>query len=315
MRQHYATLAVATLCALLAGATSGFAQQPASDATSCHAAPKGAAPQGKHWYYHLDRKTKAKCWYLGEAGLKTYKPAAKAAAASEPASDSKPTPDPKPEAAQAAPLQRNIADARNESPSEADAEPAMTPSIPEPSTSADNNAPPAEQPSLMLAQPDNLTSTPAPLSSRFSAAETPSDQTTGLAPRVTPQAAAPAAQAPVPPSADDDNNSALNLAPWRIALGVLFVGLGILAILGAVAFRYLKRAPRITSVPARERRNIWAKGDETDAEPAYAEMIMPSRRAPAAKTPRDLDEIEQLLRQAARREPGKAESSAIPTRG
>lgn len=44
-----------------------FVPQTSHAATDdCLAAPKGAAPQGQHWYYHLDRATQRKCWYLHE---------------------------------------------------------------------------------------------------------------------------------------------------------------------------------------------------------------------------------------------------------
>lgn len=36
-------------------------------ADSCAAAPTGSAPQGQHWYYHIDRATRHKCWYLHAA--------------------------------------------------------------------------------------------------------------------------------------------------------------------------------------------------------------------------------------------------------
>ena len=36
-------------------------------ADNCAAAPKAAAPQGQHWYYHVDRATRHKCWYLHAA--------------------------------------------------------------------------------------------------------------------------------------------------------------------------------------------------------------------------------------------------------
>jgi hypothetical protein len=35
-------------------------------ADSCIAAPSGAAPKGQHWYFHLDRTSGKKCWYLRE---------------------------------------------------------------------------------------------------------------------------------------------------------------------------------------------------------------------------------------------------------
>jgi hypothetical protein len=33
-------------------------------ADSCLLAPKGAAPEGSHWYYRIDRPTKRHCWYV-----------------------------------------------------------------------------------------------------------------------------------------------------------------------------------------------------------------------------------------------------------
>lgn len=37
----------------------------AAAATDCRGNPAGVAPNGKHWYYHLNRVTGQKCWYLG----------------------------------------------------------------------------------------------------------------------------------------------------------------------------------------------------------------------------------------------------------
>ena len=61
-------------------------------ADTCLAAPKTAAPSGQHWYYHLDRATRHKCWYLHAAvqlhhhGLIRHH-AAEAAADAEPAGE------------------------------------------------------------------------------------------------------------------------------------------------------------------------------------------------------------------------------------
>lgn len=71
---------------MLAGAFSAMAQTAANPASTntantktadtCLSAPKGTAPAGSHWFYHLDRSTKSKCWYLGDAKTKTVaKPA------------------------------------------------------------------------------------------------------------------------------------------------------------------------------------------------------------------------------------------------
>jgi hypothetical protein len=34
-------------------------------ATKCIETPVGAAPEGEHWYYRLDRETHRKCWHVG----------------------------------------------------------------------------------------------------------------------------------------------------------------------------------------------------------------------------------------------------------
>jgi hypothetical protein len=36
----------------------------------CLGGPDRQAPDGSHWYYHLDRETHHKCWYLGQQGAK-----------------------------------------------------------------------------------------------------------------------------------------------------------------------------------------------------------------------------------------------------
>ena len=52
---------------------------------------QGAAPQGQHWFYRIERSSKRQCWYLREAGAKAA-PGAQAAAAA-PEADT-PTPHP-----------------------------------------------------------------------------------------------------------------------------------------------------------------------------------------------------------------------------
>ena len=41
----------------------------------CISRPKGAAPEGKHWYYNTNRKTNRKCWFLADKGTKVVAPA------------------------------------------------------------------------------------------------------------------------------------------------------------------------------------------------------------------------------------------------
>jgi hypothetical protein len=117
------------------------------------------------------------------------------------------------------------------------------------------------------------------------AAPTPSESTPAAArPANTPEATQPA-----------------DLTPWRVIFGVSFLVLALIAILALVTFRYFWRTDdKARNVPGRLR-NIWGddKDETAESAPSYAEMIAPSRRT-SARTPQDLDEIEQLLRRAAR---------------
>jgi len=52
-------------------ASAAFASESSLSTDSCLAAPKGAAPEGSHWYYRIDRTTKRHCWHLGDAQPKS----------------------------------------------------------------------------------------------------------------------------------------------------------------------------------------------------------------------------------------------------
>ena len=46
-------------------------QDSANANDDCLGSPKGATPQGQHWFYRVERGTKRQCWYLREEGAKT----------------------------------------------------------------------------------------------------------------------------------------------------------------------------------------------------------------------------------------------------
>ncbi len=51
-------------------ATIWLAAQPSfGESAVCRTNPGASAPQGQHWYYHVDRVTKQHCWYLNSEGL------------------------------------------------------------------------------------------------------------------------------------------------------------------------------------------------------------------------------------------------------
>ena len=84
------------LIGMLLVSTAGFGLDAQAAATAeCLTAPKAHTPKGGHWYYHLDRATKRKCWYLRvpskTAGAATAAPEADAAAAAPAAQTPQPT--------------------------------------------------------------------------------------------------------------------------------------------------------------------------------------------------------------------------------
>jgi hypothetical protein len=54
---------VPVILAIVFAATAGASRAARSE--ECLAGPNAASPQGKHWYYRIDRATHRKCWYLG----------------------------------------------------------------------------------------------------------------------------------------------------------------------------------------------------------------------------------------------------------
>ncbi|MBR0796663.1 hypothetical protein JQ615_14810 [Bradyrhizobium jicamae] len=161
MSNRSAIFAAALAAGMLGAANLAAAQTAAGTAEktadNCQPAPKGSAPAGSHWYFHLDRATQKKCWYLGEAKNK----AAKAAAAQQPAApapdataadDTSPQaqPQPQPQQTQSQPqpqpqpaMRKSVADAHAEvvSPPAA-AAPAAAPDASQASNpAADANAP------------------------------------------------------------------------------------------------------------------------------------------------------------------------------
>lgn len=76
-----------------AGAVAGLSIGSAR-ADDCLAAPKGAAPQGQHWYYHIDRATRRKCWYLHGAMPLRHRAVMRHHAATQADADVEPAADP-----------------------------------------------------------------------------------------------------------------------------------------------------------------------------------------------------------------------------
>jgi hypothetical protein len=77
-------LSAGFIAQLAAGGVGSAVGAPASAPEGCLAAPNAAAGAGKHWYYHLDRATRRKCWYIGPAGQAVHNVAPHAARQAQP---------------------------------------------------------------------------------------------------------------------------------------------------------------------------------------------------------------------------------------
>ena len=68
MPNRNATLVSAVIAGLCAGVslTASFNTTPAGAADECLAAPKGATPEGGHWYYRIEHPSNRHCWHLRE---------------------------------------------------------------------------------------------------------------------------------------------------------------------------------------------------------------------------------------------------------
>jgi hypothetical protein len=323
------TSAAAVALSLLAGAAfaapeAAAPQQgaAASTANECHAAPKGVAPQGAHWYYRTDRATKKKCWYLADEVAKTKKTMPEkpsASAETDPsASEAKPSPTAdatlpnKPERAD-----RSVANARAEIPADKkQAEPKLST---EDQKLAESVWPPiAEQPEPNAApnQPAASDGTAA-FSSRWpdqvSTAASTDAQTMLARKQAQNEQAAAKPQQPRPstvgfastPAAPQEQAPESAVSTLGLGLSVLAGLLALAAIIGPAILRYIR--PR-QIVEQRPRRAIWDHVD-TDNPPAPWDAEQLTRNDNLPRELRDTadqeagapqDELEKLLQRVKR---------------
>ena len=282
--------------------------------SECLSAPKATTPAGGHWYYRLEKGTKRKCWYLGDAGGKVNK-TAEAAPPSVAEQDSPPS---------KKPLQKSVANARAElrAGTSADEDTSLSESTwPPLSTAADeashnDNQSAALQPAPEQAAPQNgnlLSRWPEP-KSVASAAEQPATGMSAPAqttPALTPDRLVMAAATPAPAATSapvvqpaaatapaEDNFSI------RILLSILVGVLALAAIVGPMIFQSIK--PQRNKRDTVQRRPIWdmntsgaiLRQDDPRMSPslAYVDPLPEPRVLDEA-----VDEIEHLLSRASRR--------------
>jgi hypothetical protein len=273
----------------LASANCGFLVDSAR-ADTCAAAPKGAAPAGQHWYYHVDRATRHKCWYLHAAVALPHRAVIRhktaAAENADAASDPQAAPDPQTAAAPVAtptPLET----------------PAGWPTLPAqtPDSSADNT-PPAPHVTVLAVKPSTpfVTTTPAPQQSASDNASTPvvpqaSPPQVENTPAVAATKAAPEMAEAAPQEAPQDKADAVFKTPVQTARAatdaartrtaeefiLLALVLGVAAAVTALISKIVNiyRKPRISVDPDAAWLSYRAEQQRLDAEAGYADPDVP----------------------------------------
>lgn len=240
----------------------------ANAASDCLGSPKGAAPQGQHWHYRLERATKRQCWYLRAEGGKATQTAQ--TAPDTPAADS------------AVPQQHSVEDARAEylTPQSiaavktpAQAGPAPTPQAANPSADAN-----AQQPAVVGRWPDASTASAAPT-------EQPSPAPVAAAAQPTAKPAkspAPIALAAADSTADKQTGS------LQMLLLVIGGALALAGILASVIYRFAGGRMRVQA--ADQRRVNWDNFEPHDHDDGRAPWLNAAPAgAPHAWQPRPVD--------------------------
>lgn len=329
MSNRSAKFAAALAVSMLAGAFSAMAQNAANTASTnttnakaadtCQSAPKGTAPAGSHWFYHLDRSTKKQCWYLGDAKTKTVARTATTQQQPAAAAPDTATADATPPRSQPAPqpaMRKSVADAHAEwpSPQQAAAAPVPSADAGQAGTAPAATAAPAganAQSSEVNARWLDASSMAGTNGTRHAA-----DQPTVVAQAdASPQpAAAPAPAAPATAEASAEKSS----SSTQMLLIVMVGALALAGLVSALVFRLTR-----TRTPPYEISDEWrAPWDSLHTEPAppmavvsrdrplrlaeaaprRSETPVPRRaETPAARreTPREADQTEQDNKQIA----------------
>lgn len=242
-----------------AASTANAAASTANAAADCLASPKGAAPQGQHWFYRLERSTKRQCWYLRAEGPK----------ATQSAQATTDTPD----AASAAPQSLQNAHAEYIAPqtSSAASAPALAAAAMQPAPGTiDANA---AQPAVATRWPDPAPASPAP---QPSPATTAAPAATSVQPSAKPAASpAPVTLATADSAADKPTGSLQTL---------MLVIVGALTLAGLIASMIYRFAGGRARVQAADRRVNWDHRQDDDSR-------APWHTAPAQRVerPRPVD--------------------------
>ena len=287
MPNRTAKFVSALFVSLIAGApfvTASHSAPAPDEAEKCLAGPKGAAPQGGHWYYRVERGTKRHCWYIGDAKEKVARAAP--ATSSDSADSASATPPPK-----NARAQRTIADARAELP-QMQAEPETS------NTGQRAVAPAANTAGTDTNQRANVWDTNTQSSAQSSVIASRWPESSGVSPSASPESApAPAtyqpaatvqpdAAAPAPAIAPvtlaaADSSAARQTGSIQTLLIVIIGALSLAGLIGSAIFRFGSMR--------------WTGGRDVGEDRAIWDSVSPSAMAypssgapmPTARIPRE----------------------------
>lgn len=243
----------------------------ANAAGDCLTSPKGATPQGQHWYYHLERTTKRQCWYLRAEGDKESAKAAQATP-DTPAAASAPT---QPQAVQdaraeyLAPQSGAIPKASNAGAQAT----ASTPAQQTPDQTTDSNA---QQPAVATPWPDVPTAVAPPA---------PQPQPAPVA-ATAPTRAKPAKPPAPTATAAPDGSAGKPTGSLQMLLLVIGGALALAGILASVIYRFAGSRVR---VQAADRRGHWDDWAPQDHDGSRAPWLGATPAVPPHAQPRPVD--------------------------
>ncbi|MCK1385259.1 hypothetical protein IVB31_13420 [Bradyrhizobium sp. 21] len=240
------------------------APSTANAASDCLASPKGAASQGQHWHYRLERATKRQCWYLRAEGGKD---SAKVTQTAQAAPDM-------PTAEAAAPQPHAVQDARAEYLTPQSIAAPKTPAAPAPPTASPAADANAQQPADAARWPDASTLSAAP-------AAQPSPAPVAVAA----QPGAKPAKSPAPMAlAAADSTTDKPAGSLQMLLLVIGGALALAGILASVIYRFA--GGRIRVQAADHRRVKWDNFEPHDHDDGRAPWL---NVTPRAQQPRPVD--------------------------
>jgi hypothetical protein len=306
MSNRSAKFVSAIFAGILAGANfSAVAENGAKTADSCLSSPKGAVPEGGHWYYRIDPATKRHCWYLGDEREKlaqTTRP--KSSPAVKPAA-------PKPEPT----MQRSIADARAELPAQTridqpDRNDAPIAAMPADAAGMANdqraNVPDANWQRSVVASRWPEQSGVSSSAGRHLTTDNSSATGNSAASVQANSAAAPPPVVAAVPLAAADSSSESQANSIQMLLIVMAGALALAGIMGATVFRFgSMRQASLREIGA-ERGAIWDSADDNGRSPAtpYPRAGVSERRVDIHHEPHERDDpsrrIAEMLAQLQR---------------